>query len=308
MVRYLYLLFFLFISALFLVSCEKPSNDEIPSYVSIDSIYITTNLSVEGTASHKITDAWVYLGTKLIGAFEITGNGSTRIPILKEGKDTLWIYPGIKMNGMSGTRVDYPFYNIIKIPVTLERGVVKDLGTLRTTYVSSSDPSPKMKFVWFENFETGTLSLDSTVTSDIKLKKVTDPSLLFKYPTSPDTYEPNGVAGLIEITNDTSLFECVSQNVFDLPTTGKEIFLELNYRSNNSFTVGLLSYKTMVPAYIPVLTIHPSDSWNKIYVNLTTTVLYQGTSSYKIFFRAMKDKDVPQANIYLDNIKLMYKK
>ncbi|HRC92920.1 MAG TPA: hypothetical protein PLQ16_12225, partial [Bacteroidia bacterium] len=32
-----------------------------PAYIQIDTINLTTNLTTQGSASHKIVDAWVYV-------------------------------------------------------------------------------------------------------------------------------------------------------------------------------------------------------------------------------------------------------
>ena len=100
----------LFLSFIFLSlsSCEiyNPSEDE-PSYIHIDSISLTTDYTAYGTASHKITDAWVYVDNELIGAFELPAN----VPVLKSGVHNINIRPGIKLNGIAATRSYYPFFN-----------------------------------------------------------------------------------------------------------------------------------------------------------------------------------------------------
>ncbi len=51
--------------------CEKKDDASlVPSYLYIEKIGLNTQYE-QGTASHKITDAWVYVDETLIGAFEL---------------------------------------------------------------------------------------------------------------------------------------------------------------------------------------------------------------------------------------------
>ena len=56
----------------------------------------------------NITDAWVTMDGINLGVFELPA----QIPILDEGEHNFRISPGIKENGMSATRMIYPFYEI----------------------------------------------------------------------------------------------------------------------------------------------------------------------------------------------------
>src|ERR1039457_4232719 len=103
---------FLYISIFYLLlfstqSCEKFSGDQtIPAYLKIDSIYITTKTETQGSASHSITDAWVYVDDQFIGAYQMPA----RFPVLKEGKHKVEVFAGIKKDGIAATRTPYPFY------------------------------------------------------------------------------------------------------------------------------------------------------------------------------------------------------
>jgi hypothetical protein len=85
----------------------------------------------------------------------------------------------------------------------------------------------------------------------------------------------------------------------------------MNYRCNEQFYVGVYSYKSSGEqiAQLQTLIINPSESWNKIYVNLTPEVanlVNVNASKYKIYFGAVKRPDVSSLEIYLDNIKLIH--
>ncbi len=272
-------------------ACTKTSIDDIPSYIKVDSISINVT-AIQGTASHKISDTWVYADNELIGAFEMPA----KFPILKSGTSELYIFAGIKLNGINETRVPYPFYDRISRTVTLEREKITDLGHMKFAYAAAT------KFAWQEAFEYTNLSLDSTARSEVNFKR----TLLTDELKAAFPYESNKYAAKVVIPADTLVFECSSHDSFKLPTDGTSVFLELNYKSNNPFTVGLF-VNGSVTSQRPVLVVNPSSSWNKIYINFTPTLsVNQDATSFKVYFNATKSTDEANAEIIFDNIKLLH--
>lgn len=284
------LLFASVASLMWLAGCTKSLTDEVPSYIAVDSISLSVS-PIQGTASHKIVDTWVYAGSDLVGGFELPA----KFPVLKDGNTELTLLAGIKMNGINETRVPYPFYETIKKTVNLQTEKVTDLGHIRFSYKAST------QFAWQESFEQYSFSLDSTSRSEVNLYRVAVPELSKVFP-----YEINQYAGRVLINDKTSVFECQSHNWLKLPTDGRAAFLELNYKSNNTFTVGLV-IKDAVSTQHSILVVNPSQSWNKIYINLTPALTSNtSASNFKVYFAAMKDDDVDKAEIYFDNIKLVH--
>ncbi len=270
--------------------CAKPSENDIPSYIAIDTISLKVN-SMQGTASQKVTDSWVYADNDLIGAFELP----SRFPVLKSGTSTLSIFAGIKLNGINETRVPYPFYDRIQKTVTLKREEITDLGHLTFYYAAAT------KFAWLEDFEQVNLTLDSTARSEVNFTRARLDELEAAFPG-----EGNDYAAKVVIAKENQVFESVSHNAFVLPTDGTSAFLELNYKTNNPFTVGLV-INGAVTSLRPILVINPSSKWNKIYINLTPTLAsYSGTSSFKVYFTAVKSTNEANAEIFFDNIKLLH--
>jgi hypothetical protein len=102
------------------------------------------------------------------------------------------------------------------------------------------------------------------------------------------------------------VFECMSHNSFKLPTDGSSVFLEMNYKSNNAFTMGLLINGSMA-SQRPVLVINPSSTWNKLYINLTpSTSANDAATSFRVYFTAKKSTIEPNAEIFFDNLKLLH--
>lgn len=282
--------FLSFAFILLIGSCTKTSIEEIPSYLAIDTMSISTT-SFQGTASQNIFDAWVYADNELIGAFEMPA----QFPVLKSGTSVLTIFAGIKLNGINETRVPYPFYQQISKTVNLEREQVTELGHMKFAYVEGT------KFAWKESFEQGNLSLDPTARSEVNFVRTALPELAAAFP-----YETNEYAAKVVIPADTLVFECVSHDSFELPTSGTSVFLELNYKSNNPFTVGLFVNSTVV-SQRSVLVVNPSSTWNKIYINFTPTISnFTDADSFRVFFTAMKSTTDANAEIKFDNIKLVH--
>lgn len=280
----------LFLTATLLPGCTKITDDDIPAYISIDSISIESQ-ALQGTASHKIVDAWVYSDNGLVGAFELP----VTFPVLKSGNVQLNIYPGIKMNGMAETRVPYPFYNPIALPANLSPEQVSSLGNLKTTYKSST------VFKWIEDFETQNFTMDKVAKSDYAFSWYSDESAIFTYPG-----ENNNHSARVVIDNDSSYFEVVSHDSFKLPTDGHEVFLEMNYKTNNAFAVGLYINGSTV-RQLPVVVVTPTQSWNKIYINFTPTVINNSDArTFRVFISMNKASNVDKAELMVDNIKLLH--
>ncbi len=279
--------------AIGLFSCEiyNPKED-IPAYIHIDSFFVATDYSTQGSASQKITDAWLYVDDELIGAFELP----VSIPVLKNGLHNIIVRPGIKLNGIAATRSYYPFYKAFVINnANLEAGKTLNISPT-TTY------EPFSVFKWKEDFESAGVSMERTSNSDTTLVISNDINLAFKPPQS----EVSNYSGVIFLDMNRNVFEFRTINSYNLPIGGTPVFLELNYKTNNYFEVGVLGNTIGQQIYTTVMYLSPNSAWNKIYINLTPTVSSMTTAlDYRIFIRGVLDAGSTQGVIQLDNIKLI---
>jgi hypothetical protein len=282
------------------ISCEKFEGDHtIPAYIQLDSFQLVANPAVElGVLTENFSDVWVYADDQLIGAFELPAK---HIPILLEGKHKLSLYPGIKYNGISGTRGPYLFVEPAEYP---EFNLVIDS-------VIKVDP-PQVKYYsstvlpWYEDFETGIIHLKPTANSDTSLQF---------YPYDPIHPDYGNASGAGYLTGTYLTLELTSEDEdnpmgFELSTNSAPVVVELDYNTNNPFIVGLIIIEVGIQiTQHPVLVINPTGGvWKKIYVNLTPTVNDNSNADYfKVFIRADKSSDVENATILLDNVKLIYK-
>ncbi|MGE5317938.1 MAG: hypothetical protein ACM3ME_08065 [Chloroflexota bacterium] len=288
--RQLIISLFLILSSVLFTSCE-PKNDEnlVPSYLHIDKITVSTDFQ-QGTNSSSITDAWVYIDDQLIGSFELPAN----IPILTEGKQNLVVRAGIKLNGISNTRNAYPFYTAIKREVNFVKDSVINLTAAEVTYEA------KTSFPWTENFNLSGMTLDTTSKSTVKLEKTNNLDLMF-----PE--QDNEYSGIVTMTNDTSIFEAVTVEKYDFPGNGSPVFLEMNYKVNQDLVVGVFYLTSGMKVQRPLIDLKKTDEWKKVYINLTVPKYdTPNATDFQIFIGAQKDKNVDEAVLLIDNMKLVH--
>lgn len=270
-----------------ITSCEKFKGDqELPAYITIDSLYLSTSISTQGSASASMVDAWVYVDDDLIGAFQLPA----RFPVLAKGTHNLKILPGIKLNGIAATRMAYPFFAPVELEVELAELDTTAIGVKKTTYL------PSTVFDLIEGFEGVTMAFDTTPSSETAL-------LLTEFGDSL-TFEGNH-SGMVKMDTVNQFFECVNDKDFTIPYA--PVFLEMNFRTNHLFVLGLYLYGVSTIQQVPVIYLNPTDDkWKKIYINLTNSLnAYPGMQKFRIFFSAIQSAEGPDALILLDNIKVV---
>ncbi|MGQ0828440.1 MAG: hypothetical protein ACT4ON_08595 [Bacteroidota bacterium] len=285
---YTFFILLVLFASIILSSCEiyNPS-EPIPAYIHIDKIDLATSSDgSQGTNSHKITDAWVYIDEKLVGCFELP----VTFPLLYEGTHLLMIKAGIKVNGIAATRSPYPFYDSYTQPIDLQKGATINL-TPTVKYVNT------MNFAFMENFENVGMTIDTTPNSLATFQKIT----------SPPEYVFEGSNSSISYLDATrNFFECATINKYILPKGGSDVFLEFNYKCDYHFTVSVIAFGTAGSAQLAALSFNPSADWNKAYVYLTPTVSGVYTAiDYKIVWGTIYN-GTDSVKVLLDNIKLLH--
>jgi hypothetical protein len=260
-----------------LPSCKK--DDTIPAYVYIPAITVNAT-AAQGSSSSKIVDAWVYINDNLQGAYKLPA----RFPIRASGTTKLRIFPGVLANGIAATRLAYPFYKDTTMSVDLVPGETDTIYP-QTTYETNA------KFAMNESFTTG--------------DPFTNMSL---FTNSPDVFEAPNSARL-NMPDSAYTVSAVSTRLNTIiPSTTAAFFLEMDYKCNTNFTVGLNIYGSSLltdPA-IDKIVLTPKSDWNKIYINFTPEVnTYQG-NDYELVFSASRSNLSDSVNILFDNIKLIY--
>jgi hypothetical protein len=268
---------------LVLASCNKTKlKAPEAAFIVINNPTVLTNPTIQGTNSHKITDIWYYVDDNFKGVFPI---GSI-MPVLGTGNSKITLFAGIKNNGISATRLPYEFYQGHVINQYFESG---------KTYTFS----PVFEYLTGAVFPTqGCEDYDSP---GIKYLSVGDSAA----PVIHDLDKVfSGTGSLfMSMSNSKPTSQIKTSTSMSLPVGGTPIYLELNYKCNQPFEVGVIAGTTEVR---PALTVNSSPEWNKIYIQLSQAVSTQPTYNYyDIYIKATKKSDVPTPEIYIDNIKLV---
>lgn len=287
-----YTIFIFLLSVIFMVSCAKKMDEAyIPSYINIDEITVQTTGS-QGSASSYITDAWIYIDGADRGAYPLP----SQIPLLAEGEHKIKIAPGIKLNGVEGTRVPYPLVEPVVVDLNLIKDSVKNLNVTARYYATS-------KFEMIEDFEATNLKFEATHNSTAEWR-TTHSS------TDPEDYIFEGIRSGGGFLNDTSNYlQIITKQLFEeLPKQGVPVFIELDFKCNTTIVLSVMSYNNGIGESNDLIYLSPTEEWKKIYINLTSTISYDTDSfQYKFLFSAVHNSRLEESVVLLDNFKLIYR-
>lgn len=271
----------------FVVSCDVINPEEtIPAYIRIDSVGFTTATG-QGAPTANIPDVWVFVNDAPLGGYELPAI----IPVLAKGNADIIVAGGIKKNGFSTVRLRHPLWATYNNEITLTPAETLKVNPV-VTYLAD---------VGFEveDFELGT-GFNATGLSEVGIDLTTNPGDVL-----------SGARALeVILTEGEDFFE------FQTPAYGigenENVFLELDYKCNQPFDVWLRANNSpnFLSSYI--VTLAPQEGWNKIYIALSEvmgSITQSGaaaSTTYQVEFKAVKDEDVTQGEIYIDNVKVNY--
>ena len=300
--------------SLSLVSCHKFSGSQtVPAYIHIDSITVDCDYYTYGASTSNITDAWVYVDDQIIGCFELPAT----FPVLEQGKHKVSIMGGISSDGRGAARGPYPFYQtkVYKDVELVEDSIIK-LNPVLDYYPINEG----VVVGWIEDFEAGN-GMESMSWSDTSLFRVSGNEAWHsvnsfysgKVVLPPDSLDFT-VAIREELTCHTNLLG------------EKPIFLEMDYKTNDTVFVGIIYYKNYQTIQWPLVKVLPTDTehdvpqkWKKIYINLGTLLHEVESASYfKVYITS--DLSLPEdyeqppyihpnkwRYYYFDNLKVLYR-
>jgi len=274
-------------------SCEEKLIAEEPAYIEINNFDYYGNNSTalphpNGYSqfnSTNISDVWISMDGQIIGNYEIP----SRIPILSEGNHSFDIYPGIKVNGISGARIKYPFYQKFTTDILLIKNECIEIIP-KTQYI---DNLPTPYFNTKGQFESSGTMFEKHSLSDTTA--IMQNEVVFQGEKS----------AAIFLNNEQSYFDI--RNIEPLELTNNT-FLELNFLSSINFNVGLI---ILNPGSIEIkeelIQLYKTREWKKIYLDLGPLVsLGNSYSMFKIYFEGTHNENDNESSVYLDNLKLLH--
>lgn len=265
----------------------------VPSYLEINEIGIITKGS-QGSSSSYITDAWLYIDGADRGAYPLPAS----IPVLAEGMHTIKIAPGIKLNGVSGTRVPYPLME----PVEIEVDLLKDSLTVlspKCRYFETTE------FALIEDFEDINISFEPTINNKAEWRLTNGTS-------DPAEYIFEGFhSGGGFLNEDNSSLQVITKQFYqELPKQGIPVFIEMDFKCNTTMVISLSGYQNGIGESSDIIYLNPTDGvWKKIYINLTSTISYDvNVNDYKFLISAAHNPSLEESVVLVDNFKLLYRK
>jgi hypothetical protein len=271
-------------------SCElfDPSKD-IPSYVSIDSIYLITKPS-EGSNSSKIKDAWVYIDNNLQGIYELP----CTFPVLLSGTHSLDIKGGVLANGSNSVRTAHPFYSFYTESVKLIAGQKQYIGkngVIGVNYI------PQAIFALNEDFENTGFRFTPTSGS---LAVMTQTNI------SAEVFEGKK-SGKVHLDASHYIFDAVSDKM-NIPINNNPIYVELNYKTENAVDLALRFENLGSTRELGIGGMYPSYVWGKIYFEISDLLTpYPSAKNIQLMIHAKKDESLNQADLLFDNIKIVHR-
>lgn len=279
--------YILLLTCLVLFSCEiiNPEED-ITSTIFIDDIQLEVNPNL-GTKSSKISDAWLYIGDEFLGVYPLPAH----IPVLKNGEQEIIIEAGIKKNGITASRISYPYFNRF--------AATKVLTPNQTCTISPVVNYKINEFAYQENFEgNGTILNVLTDSVNHTIEKI--------YSNIYDPILGNTYGQIIISGEKGEIFECRTNSI-SLPKD-KQVYLEIDYKSSSTFVVGMYATNSQRTEKTAVIYLNQKEDWNKTYISLSETISSFGNSysNYNIFFGISRNIDQESNELLLDNIRLVY--
>ena len=299
-------LFLAFLTAL-MPSCKKFEGEQtVPSYIRIDTIRLSCDYYTYGANTNKFVDAWVYIDDNCIGCYELPAT----FPVLKKGNHKVEIHPGIKVNGITNTRSEYPFV----APSTYANVNLVPDSVVRLSPVVNywpQGPDENMHVRWLEDFDQGSITIQSESTSDADLIRVSGPLAW---------HDPDGIystySAKLVLTSDTAQFRIVTSEEFeDLPTSGSACMLEMDYKCSDSIALGLYYFTNGRPNDYPLIRLRPTDPlgiepthWNKIYINVGPFLVEnEDAEGFKLYISSWEYRNDGPQYFYFDNLKLIFR-
>lgn len=268
--------------------CEVIDPEEdIPAFIRIEEADLITDPSEEGSDSHDIRYVWVFIDDQLIGVHELPAKVFTR----KSGERNIKLQAGVQKNGMSQEKERYPFYRTFSVDTTLHRDSTVRIEP-RFQYFSSTSID-----IWNEDFEDpNSINFEARPSSDTTVNSTNDPSEVFA----------GNRSGKIELSPEREFFLGATDEAFEFEA-GDEVYVELDYKTSDTLNIGFLTEypdKTFKRSF---LNIRKSNSWKKIYIQLSQLVGEEPNAiSFEVFIQSTLRDNADHGKILIDDLKVLH--
>lgn len=287
--------------------CKKFSGDvTVPAFLHLDGIDIipqTENApsSESGFYTSDVDAVQLICYFKgdtaetTIGTFQLP----CTVPLLRHGTmDYLTIIPAVKQNGISATRIEYPYYKHIRLEkVTVAADSITHLGTqdasgqwrLQTHYYEK----PSLAVLVEDYFEPTSFStnFDSTV--------------VWVKDDAANACSGQGY-GRVHVTPTDQLVTFYIPQNFTVSET-KYLYLEMDYWTDVDMQICLTGFQTAgsSASTMSVMMLYANRKWQKIYINLGKTwSQFNYNNPIALSFQAVNTGGI-EGDVRIDNVKLI---
>lgn len=248
---------------------------------------------LDAISRHKFTHVNVYVNNKNLGCWEVP----CKVPVLDVNSldtCTLILIPAFPIAGMTNTIYGYPFLNICRQKVVLQKGTTYEVSQNPPKYVYSE----YTKFPFFQTFANSTSFSPSSVST-------TDLTLV------PTVFEGNNVGEIIMNDENGLSFDIIS-NPFQVMTGSYRTLLEIRYKTDVNVQVAA-KLSTAYNPYIayPVGGFYASpDEWKVIHFDLSNIIhSYHSTGSDATAMTLVLSgvgEENKEMRVDIDDIKVVY--
>lgn len=272
-------------------SCEVINpEEEVPAYITIENAQILVDANSGFTTDLGLRDAWVYQGGQLQGIYPLPAT----FPYQNIETTDFYVLPGIYESGLSAFHVPYPFLDRVDFTVTQGPG---DTAIVSPTFEYL--PNTQISMPVAETFEAADVNFAPFAyfsADTARLKK-----------SGTDVYRGNR-SGYVYFDDDSRHFEVASINPSPMVLEpGNDGWLEITYKSDIELTVGLVYQNPAEGVGVdPAVTLLPKANWNTVYVHLIDILKRHqaSTTDYSVWLYARSDGQ--NAELFLDDIRLVH--
>jgi hypothetical protein len=278
----------LFLALFTFVAC-KDASEQIPAYLSLKPFEVS---APGGAGWQEITDGWLYVNGEYLGAYTLPAI----VPVLADGESEIILFPGVKENGIEATPNIYPYLTKFTKKFNLATAQTTDIQA-----ITGYDPDIVYAFgVGRGDFDGGSfISLDNRDTDGaINVELTTDGAF-------------SGKSILMQVDTAHPVMDIATEKMENLPVLGApQVWLELQYKTDVPFFLYMLSGPNQESQ--GVYQFNLSEQWNKIYFNLTGTLVTTQQSEQRLYFRLSLPKDRAgkytqnSGKVQLDNIRVVH--
>jgi hypothetical protein len=209
-----------------------------------------------------------------------------KIPVLKSGGAEIRVYPAILNNGISATKIIYPFLEFHFAYAELIENETVAIHPI-TKYKNAA------KF-WIEDFE-GTLKI---------VEGNPSPASLLVESNNGNKY------GRVLLNASQNAWNAYTNDELAFPI-GTDVYLEIDYYNTNDIVTGLLINKVdgSISNNLNIQMNAQADSevkWKKIYIELKEVVNSSQGIGFLQTFQAILDEGDAEGLILIDNIKVVH--